>query len=190
MCVLGTFSQYAVLSEWSCIRIEPDIPFRHRRGPGELRRDHRLLLGYPRRGRPAWRHCRDLRHRRRGHQRGAGRAVYAGAKHVIAIDPVEFNSQSAKAFGATHALSDPAKAAELVVELTRGQLADHVICTVGEMNAEVVRQAVDMTGKTGQVTITGVGYYDMTLPGNILIGYQRRLQARCSGARTRSMTSR
>ena len=27
MCVLGTFSQYAVLSEWSCVKIEDDIPF-------------------------------------------------------------------------------------------------------------------------------------------------------------------
>ncbi|HKT02989.1 MAG TPA: alcohol dehydrogenase catalytic domain-containing protein, partial [Rugosimonospora sp.] len=27
LCVLGTFSQYAVVSEWSCIRIPPDIPF-------------------------------------------------------------------------------------------------------------------------------------------------------------------
>src|SRR5262249_26454346 len=27
LCVLGTFSQYAVVSEWSCIGIPPDIPF-------------------------------------------------------------------------------------------------------------------------------------------------------------------
>ena len=71
---------------------------------------------------------------------------------------------------------EPAPADESLAEtpLTRGQLAEHVILTVGEMNAEVVRQAVDMTGKAGQVTMTGVGYYDMTLPGNVLIGYQRR----------------
>jgi S-(hydroxymethyl)glutathione dehydrogenase/alcohol dehydrogenase len=85
-------------------------------------------------------------------------------------------------FGATHVSSDPAAARELVVDLTRGQLADHVILTVGEMNAEVVRQAVDMTGKAGQVTMTGVGDYEMTLPGNVLIGYQRRLQGALFGA--------
>src|SRR6516164_11409132 len=27
MCVVGSFSQYAVLSEWSCVKIEDDIPF-------------------------------------------------------------------------------------------------------------------------------------------------------------------
>jgi S-(hydroxymethyl)glutathione dehydrogenase/alcohol dehydrogenase len=179
MCVLGTFSQYAVLSEWSCVKIEPDIPFdiaalvscgvttgfcSSTRAAGVRPGDTVVVFGIGGVGINAVQGAR-----------------YAGAKHVIAIDPVEFKLQSAKAFGATHALSDPAKAAELVVELTRGQLADHVICTVGEMNAEVVRQAVDMTGKTGQVTITGVGYYEMTLPGNILIGYQRRLQGALFG---------
>ena len=27
MCVLGTFSERAVISEWSCVKIEDDIPF-------------------------------------------------------------------------------------------------------------------------------------------------------------------
>ena len=27
MCVLGTFSEHAVISEWSCVKIEDDIPF-------------------------------------------------------------------------------------------------------------------------------------------------------------------
>ena len=27
MCVVGSFSQYAVISEWSCVKIEDDIPF-------------------------------------------------------------------------------------------------------------------------------------------------------------------
>ncbi len=40
-----------------------------------------------------------------------------------------------------------------------------MICTVGEMDNEVVKNAVSMTGKGGSVVITGVGYYDMVLPG-------------------------
>ena len=27
MCVVGSFAEYAVLSEWSCVKIEDDIPF-------------------------------------------------------------------------------------------------------------------------------------------------------------------
>ncbi len=29
MCVVGSFSQYAVLSEWSCVKVDDDIPFEH-----------------------------------------------------------------------------------------------------------------------------------------------------------------
>jgi S-(hydroxymethyl)glutathione dehydrogenase/alcohol dehydrogenase len=102
-------------------------------------------------------------------------AAFAGAKNLIAVDPVELKLEMALGLGATHATTDPEEARRLVVELTRGQLADHAILTVGEMNAEVVHQAVDIVGKTGQVTMTGVGDYEMRLPGNILISYQRRL---------------
>ena len=56
-----------------------------------------------------------------------------------------------------------------------------MICTVGEMDNEVVKAAVDMTGKAGTIVITGVGYYDMVLPGGILIGYHRRLQGSLFG---------
>ncbi len=180
MCVLGTFSQYAVLSEWSCVKIEDDIPFEVAAlvscgvttgwcsavyAAGVRPGDTVVVFGIG----------------------GVGinsvqGARFAGAKNVVAIDPVEFKLETAKKLGATHTMSDPAAAKELVVELTRGQLADHAILTVGEMNAEVVQQAVDMVGKTGQVTMTGVGNYEMKLPGNILIGYQRRLQGALFGA--------
>jgi alcohol dehydrogenase (nicotinoprotein) len=180
MCVLGTFSQYAVLSEWSCVKIEPDIPFELAAlvscgvttgwasavyAAGVRPGDTVVIFGIG----------------------GVGinsvqGARYAGAKNVIAIDPVDLKLETAKTFGATHVTSDPARAQELVIDLTRGQLADHAILTVGVMNAEVVQQAVDMVGKTGQVTMTGVGDYDMSLPGNVLIGYQRRLQGALFGA--------
>jgi alcohol dehydrogenase (nicotinoprotein) len=108
-------------------------------------------------------------------------ARYAGGKNVIAIDPVQYKLDRATEFGATHTFSDPVKAKEVIIELTRGQLADKVICTVGEMDNEVVKAAVDMTGKAGTIVITGVGYYDMVLPGGILIGYHRRMQGSLFG---------
>jgi len=94
-------------------------------------------------------------------------------------DPWE--QEQALDFGATHAFGDPVKAKEVLIDLTRGQLADKVICTVGEMNNDVIKAAVDMTGKAGTVVITGVGYYDMVLPGGILIGYHRKMQGSLFG---------
>ena len=108
-------------------------------------------------------------------------ARYAGGKNVIAIDPVEFKREQAMEFGATHAFAGPEQAHEAIVDLTRGQLADKVICTVGEMNNDVVKAAVNLTGKAGTIVITGVGYYDMVLPGGILIGYHRRMQGALFG---------
>ena len=78
-------------------------------------------------------------------------AAFAGAKAVFAIDPNEWKQQQALQFGATHAFGDPAKAKEVLINFTYGQLADVVVCTVGEMDNEVVKAAVDMTGKAGTI---------------------------------------
>lgn len=56
-----------------------------------------------------------------------------------------------------------------------------MICTVGKMDNEVIKAAVDMTGKAGTIVIAGVGYYDMVLPGGILIGYHRKMQGSLFG---------
>jgi alcohol dehydrogenase (nicotinoprotein) len=179
MCVLGTFSQYAVLSEWSCVKIEDDIPF-------ELAA---LVSCGVTTGFCSAIYAGDVRPGETVVVFGTGGvginavqgARYAGAKDVIAVDPVEFKREQAMELGATHAFGDPEQAHQRVVELTRGQLADKVICTVGEMNNDVVKAAVNMTGKAGTVVITGVGYYDMVLPGGILIGYHRRMQGALFG---------
>ena len=100
MCCIGTFGEYTVVSEASCIKIEDDIPL-----------DKAALVG-----------C--------GVTTGWGSAVYAadvqpgetvvvvgcggvgmnavqgaamaGARHVVAVDPVEFKREQAQIFGATH----------------------------------------------------------------------------------------
>ncbi|MGH3318661.1 MAG: NDMA-dependent alcohol dehydrogenase [Streptosporangiaceae bacterium] len=182
-CMLGTFSRRAVVSEWSCVRIENDIPF-----------DVAALVGC---GVPTgWGSAVNAAGVRAGDTvvvfgiGGVGMnavqgARYAGAKNVVAIDPVEFKLETAQKFGATHVASDPAQAQELVVELTRGQLADHAILTVGVLDAQVVRQAVDMVGKTSKVIITAVGdpgEMTIQLPGSPLTGWQKRVQGALFGA--------
>jgi alcohol dehydrogenase (nicotinoprotein) len=112
-------------------------------------------------------------------------ARHAGARHIVAVDPVAFKREKAKDFGATHSFADAAEAHETVVELTRGQLADHAICTVGVLTSEVVSQAAAIVGKGGQVTVTSVGRSTDThvrLAANgMLVGYQRRIQGHVFG---------
>ncbi|NKQ55560.1 NDMA-dependent alcohol dehydrogenase [Amycolatopsis sp. K13G38] len=99
-------------------------------------------------------------------------SAYAGAKFVVAVDPVEFKRESALKLGATHAFSDPAEAAAKVNELTWGQGADQAIVTVGVVDDEVVRNAFDIIGKTGTLVITGQSHPDkvtIQIPSALLV---------------------
>src|SRR6202012_6135118 len=107
-------------------------------------------------------------------------ARYAGAAQVIVVDPVEFKRENALAFGATHVFARADLAQEAVVELTRGQLADHALITIGVLNAEVVEQAGAIVGKGAQVTITSVGksadkQTHLAASGSV-VGWQRNIQ--------------
>ena len=66
-------------------------------------------------------------------------AAYAGAKHVIAVDPNPYKREMAGKFGATFTTGDAAEAEEYVRDVTRGEMADHAVITIGVMDAEVLR---------------------------------------------------
>ncbi|MCI2415862.1 NDMA-dependent alcohol dehydrogenase [Saccharopolyspora sp. K220] len=182
-CMLGTFSRHAVVSQASCVKIDADIPF-----------EVAALVGC---GVPTgWGSSVYAAGVRTGDTVvifGAGGvgsnavqgARYAGARYIVVVDPVSFKRQKALDFGATHVFDNAAEAQEAVVELTRGQLADHAICTVGVLTADVVSQATSIVGKGGQVTITSVGRSTDTqiqLAANgLLVGYQRRVQGHVFG---------
>jgi S-(hydroxymethyl)glutathione dehydrogenase/alcohol dehydrogenase len=109
-------------------------------------------------------------------------ARYAGAKNVVVVDPVPFKQDMAKVFGATHTFGDAEAAHEFVVDTTWGELADHAIITVGVLHDEVIANALNVVGKSGQVTITAVGNGSLSAPAGMLIGYQRRVQGAIFGA--------
>ncbi|MQA95899.1 MAG: zinc-binding dehydrogenase [Streptosporangiales bacterium] len=103
----------------------------------------------------------------------------AGAARIVAVDPVRFKLDLAEQLGATHTFTDAAEAHAFVVESTWGRLADVAICTVGVMDAEVMNQAVNITGKRGRVVLTAMGKADdphIVLPGGPLLIFQRRIQ--------------
>ncbi|WP_221585473.1 NDMA-dependent alcohol dehydrogenase [Microbacterium sp. G2-8] len=179
LCVLGTFSQYSVVSEYSVIPIPDDIPF-----------EVASLVGcaVP----TGWGtavHAAGVRAGETVVIYGAGGvgsnavqgAAYAGAQRVVVVDPVEFKRDMAKVFGATHTFATAAEAADFVVDATWGELADHAIITVGVLDDQVIRDAISVVGKTGQVTVTAVGGGMVDEHPGAFIGFQRRIQGAIFG---------
>jgi S-(hydroxymethyl)glutathione dehydrogenase/alcohol dehydrogenase len=185
-CSLGTFSQYAVVSEYATVPLREDfqdIPF-------EL-----LCLvgcGVPT-GFGSAVHAAGVQAGDTVVIFGAGGvgsnavqgARFAGAKNVVVVDPVEFKREMATTvFGATHAFATAKEAHEFVRETTWGQLADHCIMTPNAVTEEMVNAAVQMTGKGGKVTITAVGHLTeraVHLHAGALIGYMRQIQGALAG---------
>jgi len=117
MCMLGTFSERAVISEFSAIKVDPDLPL-----------DKVVLIGC---GVPTGFgsavHAADT-------QPGDTIAIYgiggiginavqgaalAGARSVIAIDPLANKREMAEQLGATHSAETAEQAQQLITERTR-----------------------------------------------------------------------
>jgi len=80
----------------------------------------------------------------------------AGAKTIVAVDPIEWKRKAAHDFGATHDAADVAEAKELVADLTHGVMAERVIVTMGVVDGQIVDPALDLTAKGGVLAIGGV----------------------------------
>lgn len=154
MCCLGTFAEHGVMNKASVIKIDPDIPL-----------DKAALVA-----------C--------GVTTGWGSAVYAaevqpgetvvvvgtggvgmnavqgaalaGARYVIAVDPVEFKREQSQIFGATHAVASIEEATALLGELTWGRNAEKVILTTGLAEGSMIAPLMGMVGKGGRCVVTAV----------------------------------
>jgi NDMA-dependent alcohol dehydrogenase len=83
-------------------------------------------------------------------------AAMAGARVVVAVDPVDFKREVAPQFGATHTSPSMTEAIGLVREMTRGEMADRVIMVPSVMRGELMAEAMVLTGKGGTCVVTGV----------------------------------
>ncbi|GAB5896470.1 NDMA-dependent alcohol dehydrogenase [Mycolicibacterium mageritense] len=158
MCMLGTFSERATVSQNSVVKVDDWLPL-----------ESAVLVGC---GVPTgWGSANYAGGVRPGDIAvvyGIGGiginavqgAVHAGAKYVVAVDPVEFKRDTALKFGATHAFGDAAEAAEKVNELSWGQGADQAIVTVGTVDEEVISAAFAIIGKGGTLVVTGMAAPD------------------------------
>lgn len=182
MCLLGTFSPYVTVHRASVIKIENDIPL-----------DRAALLGCG--VSTGWGSATEIGNTRPGDTvvvMGVGGvginavqgAAHAGARLVVAVDPVAFKRQKALEFGATHAYASVEDAAAELADITWGVLANVVIITVGEIKGEHIAQALGLTAKGGQVVVTGMGdYRDMRVDLNLfdLTLLQKRVQGAIFG---------
>ncbi|MBD0322786.1 MAG: NDMA-dependent alcohol dehydrogenase [Aldersonia sp.] len=182
MCLLGTFAPYVTVNQASVIKIEPDIPL-----------DKAALLGCG--VSTGWGSATAIGGTKVGDTvvvigvGGVGinavqGAARAGARFVVAIDPVEFKRDKAKEFGATHTFASIEEALEPIAEFTWAQMADVTIITVGDIEGEIVAPAMAVTGKGGQVVVTGMGdaaKTDVTLSLFELTLLQKRLQGAVFG---------
>jgi NDMA-dependent alcohol dehydrogenase len=87
-------------------------------------------------------------------------AAMAGAKHIVAVDPIEFKQKSALDFGATHTANSIDEAIPLVTDLTRGEMANAVILIPSVMYGHLMAGALTMTGKNGTCVVTGMAPQD------------------------------
>ena len=182
-CGLGTFAQRAVVSEWACLPLPDDIGF-----------DVGALLGC---GVPTgWGsavNAADVRPGQTVVVYGVGGiginavqgARSAGARYVVAVDPVAFKRETALTLGATHATGDAEEAHRLVQELTWGVGADTSIVTVGRTDSEVVDRAFSVIGKAGTLVLTsmGGGFHDRTiqLPGQVATLWKKTVKGSLFG---------
>ena len=182
MCMIGTFSQYGVISQTSAVKVDDDLPL-----------DKAVLVGC---GVPTgWGSAVNTANVAPGDTvavYGIGGiginavqgARYAGAKNVVAIDPLENKREKAMELGATHAFATAEEAQGAIHEMTRGQGADSAILTVDLMTAEVVEAGFNAIGKGGTVVVTGLNKLEIptvTVSGSILTLFRKTIKGSLFG---------
>ncbi len=183
MCLLGTFSQYAVLSQASVVQVDDDLPlevaalvgcgvptgFGTAVKAGEVRPgDTTLVYGVGGVGVNA-----------------VQGAAYAGSRYVIAVDPVEFKRQTALSFGATHTAASAGEAHDLALQLTNGVGADQALITMGVVTEEIVSAAFAAIRKRGTVVLTGLAgpaKKTVNISGFELTLFEKRIQGALFGS--------
>jgi NDMA-dependent alcohol dehydrogenase len=92
-------------------------------------------------------------------------ARIAGAKYIVAVDPIEFKRDSALEFGATHTATSAEEAVLVVHGLTAGLMADRVIMSPGVLHTDLVPVAMFLTRKGGTCVAVGIApAHELTVP--------------------------
>jgi Zn-dependent alcohol dehydrogenase len=105
-------------------------------------------------------------------------ARLAGARHIFAIDPVEFKRTSAIGFGATHTAGGVETAFDLIREVTWGRMCDVVVLTMGTGRADLMQAILALAAKRGRIVVTNI--YPVTdtrpaLPLNGVVQWEKQI---------------
>ncbi|MQA01829.1 MAG: NDMA-dependent alcohol dehydrogenase [Streptosporangiales bacterium] len=183
MCMLGTFSQYATISQHSVVKVDESLPL-----------DTAVLVGC---GVPTgWGSAVYAGGVRAGDTvvvYGIGGigcnavqgAVHAGAQHVVVVDPVELKRDTALRLGATHAFATAEEAQETITEVTWGQGADQALVTVGTVDEDVVNAAFAAVGKGGTVVVVGLANPEKAtihVSGGVLTLFEKTIKGTLFGS--------
>lgn len=173
--LLGTFSQWNVIPESACVKIDPGLP---------LDTLAIVACGVP----TGWGSVVYAADTRPGDVvviygiGGIGinavqAAAHAGAEMIVAIDPLEFKRETAQKFGATDVFASAEEAYEFVWSETWGQGADSAIITVGLVEPQVVTDAFQIIRKAGVVVVTALANpaTKLEVPSLELTLYEKRL---------------
>lgn len=155
MALLGTFSPYITVHESQAVKIRDDVPLKY----ASL-----LSCGVP----TGYGSATKIAEVRPGDTvvvvgcGGIGMnavmaSALAGATRVIAVDPSPIKEKLTQEFGATHWFPSMDAAVEPLREMTWGVMADKVILSVGELQPEMIQQALDLTSKGGTMVLAGLG---------------------------------
>ncbi|TQN37991.1 S-(hydroxymethyl)glutathione dehydrogenase/alcohol dehydrogenase [Blastococcus colisei] len=183
-CMIGAFARHTLLSEFSCVKIDPWIA---------LDTAALVACSVP----TGWGSAVYSGGVRPGDTvvvvglGGVGvnavqGAVHAGALHVIGVDPVAMKREFAESLGATRTVAGTDEATGLARELSRGTGADVVIVTVGKMSAEAYAGAAASLGKGGTLVLTALA--DRPEDGNVQLGgqlatvFEQRIQGSLFGS--------
>lgn len=154
MCVLGTFSEYTVVPVASAIKVDPGTAldtaalvgcgvttgYGSAVRTGEVRDgDTAVVMGVGGIGINAVQGAR-----------------IAGARAVVALDPIEYKRTRSLEFGATHTAATVEEAQALVTDLTHGAMADVCVVSTDSAEGEYVAQALRLVGKRGRVVMTAI----------------------------------
>lgn len=154
MCLLGTFAEHTVISQANCVKIDDDLPL-----------DVACLLGCG--VITGWGAVAYTGEARAGDTVavvGVGGiginavqgAAAVGAEYIVAVDPVPFKRAKAIEFGATHAVASSQEATAIVSELTRGQMAQVCVNTMGLGEGDQIAASLALVGKRGRVVVTNL----------------------------------
>jgi S-(hydroxymethyl)glutathione dehydrogenase/alcohol dehydrogenase len=181
-CMLGTFSERAVISQFSCVRVDADLP---------LTSAVLVGCGVPT-GFGAASSSAEVHHGDTVVVYGVGGiginavqgARICGAANVVAVDPVAFKRETAAKLGATHQFATAEEAQEAVTSLTRGQGADVSIVTATTATTELISAAFDIVGKRGQTIIVSLAAPEnnISLSSLMLTSYEKTLRGSLFGS--------